>query len=124
MTGGVSSDGNNRWDKEEYQSLMTLKDTLLEKIEIVSNEVRQASMKIRDLEENISMLNTEISSIRDQLTQVNRNIHELDIELKYQKDLIEKEYNPQLEELNKKMSEFETKIKGLLSEKNELQTNI
>ena len=103
---------------------MTLKDTLLEKIETVSNEIREASMKIRNLEENISLLNTEISSIRDQLTQVNRNIHELDIELKYQTDLIENEYNPQMKELNAKMSGFETKIQGLLSEKNELQSNI
>lgn len=124
MTGGTSKEGNNRWDKEEYQSLMTLKDTLLEKIEIVSDEIRQASMKIRDLEENISVFNTEISSIRDQLTQIDRGIHELDIELKYQTELIAKDYNPRLKELNERISELETKLKELLSEKKELQSSI
>ncbi|CAL9733505.1 structural maintenance of chromosomes protein 1 [Monosporozyma servazzii] len=124
MTGGVSKEGNNRWDKEEYQSLLTLKDTLLEKIETVSNEARTASMKARDLEGNIALLNTEIVSIRDQLTQIGRSINELNIELKYQRDLIKTEYEPRQHELERKISECDTKITSLLSEKENLQSAI
>lgn len=124
MTGGISKEGNNRWDKEEYQSLMALKDTLLEKIETVSNEARVASMKARELEGNIALLNAEIASMRDQLTQIERSVNELKIELNYQANLIENEYEPRQKELEGKKLESDAKISSLLSEKQKLQSTI
>ncbi|CCF57312.1 hypothetical protein KAFR_0C03200 [Kazachstania africana CBS 2517] len=121
MTGGVSKDSNNRWDKEEYQSLMNLKDKLIHQIEEVSQQGRASSMKARDLENNLSVLNTEISNVRIQLTQITRLIDENKIELGYQNRLINEEYSPKMSELNKKKNNLEISISNLQTDKEKLQ---
>lgn len=122
MTGGASKNNNNRWDKEYYQSLLTLKDTLLHDIEDISNKNRSDSILVRELEENISVINDEIISIRTELNQVNRSIDECNNEITYQNELINKEFNLKINSLNEKHDEISKKIETLEKEKDELQS--
>lgn len=124
MTGGTSNDQNNRWDKEEYQSLMSLKDTLLQEIEEVTASNLSASLNARDLESSISLLNSEISNIRIELTQINRAIEENKVELKYQNDLIIEEYTPKISSLAEKRDTLDRSIKDKNKEKESLQNVI
>ncbi|CAB4252444.1 similar to Saccharomyces cerevisiae YFL008W SMC1 Subunit of the multiprotein cohesin complex, essential protein involved in chromosome segregation and in double-strand DNA break repair [Maudiozyma barnettii] len=124
MTGGTSKNQNNRWDKEEYQSLMTSKDKLLMEIEDLTASTLSASLKARDLESVISMLNSEIANIRINLTQTNRVIDDMKVELTNQNDLIEREYLPKIVSLKEKIQELENIINSKTQEKEMLQDTI
>ncbi|CCK71147.1 cohesin subunit SMC1 KNAG_0G00910 [Huiozyma naganishii CBS 8797] len=124
MTGGISKDGNNRWDKEEYQSLMTLKDKILQQIEDTAAYGRSASIQARELESNISLLNAEIASIRTQLTQINRSIEENKVEINHQIHLVDKEYSPMILSLKKKKESILKQSNELTEEKDRVQVVI
>ena len=124
ITGGTSKNSNNRWDKEEFQSLMTLKDKLLMEIEDLTASSLSASLKARDVENFISILNSEIANIRINLTQTNRAIDDIKVELENQNRLMEEEYSPKINSLKGKITEIETKIAGKESEKETLQNQI
>ncbi|SMN18530.1 similar to Saccharomyces cerevisiae YFL008W SMC1 Subunit of the multiprotein cohesin complex, essential protein involved in chromosome segregation and in double-strand DNA break repair [Maudiozyma saulgeensis] len=124
MTGGTLKNQNNRWDKEEYQSLMVLKDKLLMEIEDLTASTLSASLKARDLESVISMLNSEIANIRINLTQTTRAIDDIKIELTNQNELIEKEYLPKISSLKEKIKELDNLIDLKNQEKETLQDMI
>lgn len=124
MTGGISKDSNNRWDREEYQSLMTLKDQLQVEIEEVSNYSRNSSLEARNLEGNLSTLNGEISDLRTQISQLKRSIEENETEIKYHQNLIGKEYEPKQQGLREKVSKINEAISHLSVEKEDLQKTI
>lgn len=121
MTGGISKDNGNRWDKEEYQSLMNLKDKLILQIEEVSTFSRTASIQCRDLEDFLSMLGSEIASIRTELTEATRNIEEVKVKIEYEQGLLDDEYLPKVNTLNNKISEIEDNVKEMEIKKEKLQ---
>ena len=121
MTGGLSNETRNSWSKEEYQSLMSLKDRLLEDIEAASAAHNTASIKARELETSISLLNTEIANTRTQLSQVSRAVEESKVELNYQNNLIKNEYGPKITTLKQRRDEFDEKIKEVEEQRQELQ---
>ncbi|CCD26109.2 cohesin subunit SMC1 NDAI_0G03320 [Naumovozyma dairenensis CBS 421] len=124
MTGGISKDSNNRWDKEEYQSLMTLKDKLLLQVEEISTKSRLSSTRARDVEIELSTLNAEISSLRMQLSQVQRSLDENKTEINHQNTLLDQQYNPKLKSLKEKVDEFDKSWNELKSNKEKLQNEI
>ena len=124
MTGGITKDSGNRWDKEEYQSLMILKDKLLSQVDELSINSKMFTIKARDLESTISLLNANISSLRTQLTQVNRSLEENKVEIQYHTDIIDKEFEPKLTGLDGKFQDIEKSIANVVSEKESLQTNV
>lgn len=121
MTGGVSKNGNNRWDKEEYQSLMDLKDKLVLDVEETSTKSRQYALKARELEGSLSLLTSEISYIRTQITQNKRSMDDVEVEIKYNNDLIETEYGPQIKLLEERISKIENDRKVWNIKRDELQ---
>ncbi|CCC69390.1 hypothetical protein NCAS_0C04000 [Naumovozyma castellii] len=124
MTGGISKDSKNRWDKEEYQSLMTLKDKLLIQIEEVSTVGRDAAAKARELESSLSLLNAELSSLRTQLVQVKRSVEENANEINYHNKLLTEQYTPKLESLQEEIQAIENSISSITAEKVSLQETI
>lgn len=124
MTGGSSKDNNNRWDKEHYQSLLTLKDNLLHSIEDITNQNRNDSILVRELEDNISSINDEIVSIRTELNQVTRSVDECNNEINYQNELINNEFNPKINSLKQKQNEISENISVLELEKDQIQSVI
>lgn len=121
MTGGVSKNGNNRWDKEEYQSLLTLKDQLILDIEETSTKSRQYTLKARELEGTLSLLTSEISYIRTQITQNKRSIEDVETEIKYNNDLIDTEYSPQIKLLEDRISKIDDELEIWNEKRDELQ---
>lgn len=124
MTGGVSKDNGNRWDKEEYQSLMVLKDKLLLQIEEVSSHGRACSIQARDLESSISILNADISTLRNSISQQKRSLEENKVEIKYHTDLIDKEYQPKLQNFDDKLQNLNNALSELEHEKERLQNGV
>lgn len=124
MTGGMSKNSSNRWDKEEYQSLMTLKDKLLQQVEEASLEGKNASLMARDLENTLSLLNTEISDQRIQLTLTQRTLQENKVEIEYHEKLIKGEYEPKLESSVEKSQNFGHSLEELDSQKDNLRNEI
>lgn len=124
MTGGASREGNNRWDKEEYQGLLALKNRLTsESTELISHE-RLDSAKARELENEISVLNTEISGLRTQLNQVQRSLKENKVEIQYHEDMVKKEYIPKIDSLRNKAAQCEARVSQFEHEKETLQERI
>ncbi|CAI1969981.1 hypothetical protein SEUBUCD646_0F00530 [Saccharomyces eubayanus] len=124
MTGGISGDTNNRWDKEEYQSLMSLKDKLLIQIDELSNNQRSCSIRAREVENSVSLLNSDIASLRTQVTQQKRSLDENKLEIKYHNDLIDNEIQPKITELEKKLGHLEETKNELEKEKEALQSEV
>ncbi|SJM85986.1 probable Structural maintenance of chromosomes protein 1 [Zygosaccharomyces bailii] len=124
MTGGVSRNSGNRWDKEEYQSLMSLKDKLLAQVDEASAQGRKASIMARELESSLSLLNAEISDLRTQMTLTNRALKENKVEMEYHQKLIAEEYGPKLQILKEKSQSYTTSLQKLESQKEELQNRI
>lgn len=124
MTGGISKDSTNRWDKEEYQTLMGLKDKLLVKIEETASYSRSCSSRARELEGNISLLNSEISSLRTQLSQSKRSLNDILADIKYHEDLIRDEYGPRITSLQQKVEVFDKSLEEVEREKRALQNEI
>lgn len=121
MTGGISKDNSNRWDKEEYQSLMILKDKLLVQIEEVGSHSRACSIRARELEGNISVLYSEASSIRAQIAQLKRSLADNEADTEYHQKLITQEYDPKIFQLEQKLAEIDTSLEEHEAEKNSLQ---
>lgn len=121
MTGGISKDGSNRWDKEEYQSLMTLKDKLLLQIEEVGSHSRACSIRARELEESISVIYSEASGIRTQISQLKRSLEDNNVDIEYHQGLITREYDPKIAELEQKLASVNASLKNLEEEKEQLQ---
>ena len=111
-------------DKEEYQSLMTLKDKLLIQIEEVSTVGRDAAAKARELESSLSLLNAELSSLRTQLVQVKRSVEENANEINYHNKLLTEQYTPKLESLQEEIQAIENSISSITAEKVSLQETI
>ncbi|GMM53956.1 cohesin subunit [Maudiozyma humilis] len=124
MTGGTSKNQNNRWDKEEYQSLLTLKDKLLQDIEDLSAANMSASLQARELEGVIAVLNTEISTTRVSLTQIGRAIDENKVEIEHQNNLIDGEYTPKIEALEAKKQQLEMQSREAQREREQLQETV
>lgn len=124
MTGGISKNSGNRWDKEEYQSLMTLKDKLLQQLEEAAAEGKNASLLARELENTLSLLNTEISGLRTQLTLTQRTLKENTTEKDYHEKLIKEEYEPELLKFEEKLQNFNHILQDLDSQKEKLQNEI
>ena len=124
MTGGTSKAQNNRWDKEEYQSLLTLKDKLLQDIEDISTANVAASLQARELEGAIAALNAEISTTRISLTQIGRAIEENKVEIEHQNKLIDGEYVPKIEALEAKREQFLAETKQTQKEREQLQETV
>lgn len=124
MTGGISKDSTNRWDKEEYQSLMNLKDKLLVQIEETASHSRACSTRARELEGNISLLNSETSSLRTQITQSKRNLEDLNTDIKYHQNLIRDDYAPKISELQQKVDAINKSLEEVEKEKDNLQAKI
>lgn len=122
MTGGISKDSSNRWDKEEYQSLMTLKDKILVQIEEVGSHSRACSIRARELEGNISLIYSEASSIRTQISQLKRALEDTNTDIEYHQNLIKQEYDPKIQELEQKLAIINDSRKQLEEEKDSLQT--
>ncbi|CCH62289.1 hypothetical protein TBLA_0G03530 [Henningerozyma blattae CBS 6284] len=124
MTGGASKNSmqsNNRWDKDEYSSLMTLKDNLILEIETISKENKLASINSRELETEISLLNSEITNLKTQLTQLTRNLKDNNTELLYHQNLIKLDYDPKLKDLNHKIIDIDSKMKIIEDERESLE---
>ncbi|EDO15335.1 hypothetical protein Kpol_1011p5 [Vanderwaltozyma polyspora DSM 70294] len=124
MTGGILRDATNRWDKEEFQSLTVLKDKLLSQIEELSTSSKSFAIKGRDLESTISLLNTDITSLRSEFTQLNRALEENKVEIQYQTDMIDKEFGPKLDALNDKIKVYDEEISQFENKKEDLQGEI
>lgn len=124
MTGGISKESTNRWDKEEYQSLMTLKDKLLVQIEETASHSRASSSRARELEGSISLLNTETSSLRTQISQSKRNLDDFDADIKYHQDLIRDDYGPKISKLNQKLESIRQSLEEVEREKDKLQAEV
>ncbi|CCE66192.1 hypothetical protein TPHA_0P00340 [Tetrapisispora phaffii CBS 4417] len=124
MTGGVSKEQGNRWDKEEYQGLVTLKDKLLIQIEQLSNNSKTFAIEARDLESNISQLNSSISDLRTQISQINRSIEENKAEVQYHEDMLKKEYEPKQNQLNTKLESIEKSKSEIIGQKELLQNTV
>lgn len=124
MTGGISKNTSNRWDKEEYQSLMSLKDRLLQQVEEAAFEGKNASLMAREVESALSLLNTEISELRTQLTLTQRTSKENTVEKDYHEKLIREEYAPKLLKLEERLQTFNSTLQNLDSEKEKLQNEI
>lgn len=122
MTGGVSkTDNNNKsWDKNDYQSLISLKDDLLLKIEKTKLKSRSDLIKSRDIEALIPELNTEITSVKTKIAEVERSLKQNQLEIEYQNSLIKEEYESKVTEFQEKLdtnnesiSEIESSIRKL-----------
>lgn len=124
MTGGISKNGGNRWDKEEYQSLMSLKDKLLLQVDEASAQGRKASIMARELEGSLSLLNAEISDLRAQMTLTNRALEENKVEVEYHEKLITQEYGPKLQSLGEKLQRYNNSTREIDSQKEKLQTTV
>lgn len=124
MTGGVSARTQNRWDKEQYQGLMVMKDEMQEKISEISIEIKNGSINSRELENELSLLNNDISNARIELAQLQRSLESKRIEIRHQEDLIAGEYNNQLVQLQDKRKQFKLRLDELENKKDELQSNI
>ncbi|SCV99973.1 LAFE_0B06612g1_1 [Lachancea fermentati] len=124
MTGGVSRNSSNRWDKEEYQSLMSLKDQLLAEISESSLEGRLEVEKLRTLENEISFTNAEVSNLRTYLAQFKRAVDEKNTEAHYHNDLINNDYRPKLAQLQTTVDEDKTAITDLEVKRSKLQESI
>lgn len=124
MTGGTAQKNQNRWNKDEYQGLMVLKDQITEELTALSDKFRADNMKSRELENEISLLNNEISSLRTQITQLERTLSGKNVEIKHNEDLITTEYEPQLKSFTQRIEELKSKLTKLESEKDVLQEQI
>ncbi|KAH3903086.1 related to Structural maintenance of chromosomes protein 1 [Saccharomycodes ludwigii] len=122
MTGGVSQNNSgNRWDKEEYKSLISLKDKLAGDVSKLNDEVRIKATRSRELETILSVLNNEISTLRSQINHSKRNLNELEIQINYHRELIENEYRSTIAVLQSKLESCDEEIKAYENEKEELQ---
>ncbi|CDO93619.1 unnamed protein product [Kluyveromyces dobzhanskii CBS 2104] len=124
MTGGTSQKNQNRWNKDEYQGLMVLKDQITEELHALSDKIRVDSMKSRELENEISLLNNEISGLRTQISQLERTADGKNVEIKHNENLISIEIEPQIESLDFRIDTIRSKISKLESEKDVLQEQI
>lgn len=95
MTGGVSKENSqNRWDKEEFKNLVSLKDKLVQTVTEIQQQIRLAQNASREIELQLDDLNNELSSIRTQLTHNERARQELSTQTEYYQNLISNEYEP------------------------------
>ncbi|SCU78638.1 LADA_0A06634g1_1 [Lachancea dasiensis] len=124
MTGGTSIISGNRWDKEEYQSLISLKDTLLDEIAELSRSARLDLETIRNFENDLSVLSAETTELKTQAAHAQRMLKEKKVEIDYQRKLAEQEFKPKIEELQKRLSEHVESITKLEKEKLSLQNTI
>ncbi|SCU78100.1 LAME_0A03290g1_1 [Lachancea meyersii CBS 8951] len=124
MTGGTSKSSGNRWDKEEYQNLMSLKDTLLNEISELSSSARSDLERIRDLENKLSLKSAEKAELNTRFSHSQRLLKEKQVEIDYQKQLAEQEFKPQIEKLQNSIAQREQKIFELEAQKNKLQESI
>lgn len=121
MTGGITSDSANRWDKDEYQSLLDLKDKLIVDVEEAANKSRQSTLIARELEVSLSSLTSEISYIRTQITQTKRAVEETETEINHHNNLIDREFIPQVKDLENKISGLEDEIRDWNTKREALQ---
>ncbi|CUS25065.1 LAQU0S26e00232g1_1 [Lachancea quebecensis] len=124
MTGGTTKSSGNRWDKEEYQGLMSLKDALLSEMSELSSANTIDSERIRSTENELSFLNADVMSLRTQLSQVKRSLNEKETEIRYQQELIQSEFEPKIESLRKAMTVHANAIAGLEGEKSRLLDSV
>ncbi|SCU81258.1 LANO_0B02454g1_1 [Lachancea nothofagi CBS 11611] len=124
MTGGASSTSENRWNKEEYQNLMSLKDMLLNEISALSTSSRLDLEKIRSYENALSLLSADVTDLKTRVTHSKRMLHEKQVEIDYQRELAEEEFKPKIKSLEGKVSTHDEKITQLDSQKAELQNSI
>ncbi|SCU78138.1 LAFA_0A05116g1_1 [Lachancea sp. 'fantastica'] len=124
MTGGTLKNSGNRWDKEEYQNLMSLKDTLLREIAELSSSTRSDLEKIREMENVLSLRSTDTADLKTRYSHTQRLLKEKQVEIDYQKELAEQEFKPQIEKLRGKVAEHERKIREVQVLKKELQNSI
>lgn len=124
MTGGASKGGNNRWDKEEYQSLMSLKDVFLKELSELSAASISDAERIRILENDLSILNTDLMSLKTQLAQSKRMLKEKETEIQYQIDLAEGEIEPRIKTLKDDLHRYNQEIADLEKQKAKLQNSV
>ncbi|AGO13844.1 AaceriAGL023Wp [[Ashbya] aceris (nom. inval.)] len=124
MTGGITKNNSNRWDKEEYQSLLLLKDKISTELSELTTTIRTGSIKSREYENEVSLLSTEISSLRSQLNQLNRSLKEAMTELNYHNDLIEKEYSPKVDSLHNMVRDVDEQMAEIAKNKANLQESV
>ncbi|CEP63520.1 cohesin subunit SMC1 LALA0_S08e04368g [Lachancea lanzarotensis] len=124
MTGGTLKSSGNRWDKEEYQNLMSLKDTLLREIAEISSSTRSDLEKIRELDNSLSLKSTDSADLKTRFSHTQRLLKEKQVEIDYQKELAEQEFKPQIERLRNKAEEHERKITEVQVQKKALQDSI
>lgn len=124
MSGGAQKTSNNRWSKEEYQSLITLKDQLMQQIEELAISNKDYSIEMREIENSISIVNNEISTIRIKLTQSNRVLEENIMETEYHEGIIKKEFEPKLSDLRTRIDKLDASIIALEKHKSSLQEEI
>ncbi|AMD22317.1 HGL023Wp [Eremothecium sinecaudum] len=124
MTGGISKNSTNRWDKEEYQSLLLLKEKVTGEISELVSQLRQESMTSRDLENEVSMLSTEISTLRTHFNQLNRSLSEKITEINYHENMINDEYSPKVASLDAKLKAVDEELSLVNGEKAKLQETI
>lgn len=124
MTGGTSQKNQNRWNKDEYQGLMVLKDQVTEDLAKISGEIRQNNIKSRELENDISLLNNEISGLRTQVSSLQRTLEGKSVEIKHNEKLITDELEPQIKTFESRIEELNAKIKKLEDQKDLLQEEI
>ncbi|AET41141.1 cohesin subunit SMC1 Ecym_7303 [Eremothecium cymbalariae DBVPG len=124
MTGGVGRNNTNRWDKAEYQSLLLLKEKVSGQISELVTSIRQNSVLSRGFENELSLLNSELVTLRTQLVQINRLIEEKKVEINYHEDLINSEYSPKISALNNSMKELDEQLSNISKNKETLQGSI
>ncbi|KAM3165351.1 Structural maintenance of chromosomes protein [Lachancea thermotolerans] len=124
MTGGTTKSSGNRWDKEEYQGLMSLKDTLLGEMSELSSANTIDSERIRSTENELSFLNSDVMSLRTQLNQVKRSLNEKETEIQYQQELIKGEFEPKIQSLKEAMTAHAKTIARFEEEKGRLLDSV
>ncbi|SCU97996.1 LAMI_0F12464g1_1 [Lachancea mirantina] len=124
MTGGASKQLSNRWDKKDYQDLLTGKDSLLRDIDDLSTRRAVAVEQMRAIENDISFLNADIAALKATLSHSSRALKEVMVETEYQNDLKEKEFKPKLIQFQEKLEQLDQDYSALERDRALLQVSI
>ncbi|KAI5966793.1 SMC1 [Candida pseudojiufengensis] len=125
MTGGMQtrkSSASVSWDKQEWTKLNDTKELLMEEV-MKLQESRPKDLEINLLAEEISSLEDKLPLLKNRKSSLQRAITDRENEIDFQSNLCSG-FNESLQNKEKELSEFESKIENIKQKISESKTEI
>ena len=122
MTGGSaqSNGSESRWNKIEYQDLVTAKDKLMDNLKIYHDSINSKELLIKDLESQISELHKEHNEIHLNISFTKTEIENLSKQIEYNKEKLAKELETEKKELEESIALVNNEHNKLVEKRNSL----